>query len=67
LGIHALAWCDTVNNLNRTLDRQSLKEFEIRVLFFSEEQGDLEKFRPYALPEDEWLAQVAEQMSRRTT
>jgi DNA segregation ATPase FtsK/SpoIIIE, S-DNA-T family len=92
-GIHTLTWCDTANNLNRSLDRQGLKEFEIRVLFqmgatdssnlidsplaaklgmhralfFSEEQGHLEKFRPYALPDDEWLAHFVRQLSRRTT
>ena len=26
-----------------------------RALFYSEEQGLLEKFRPYALPEEAWL------------
>ena len=71
-----IVWCDSLNNLNRTFDRQALREFEIRVLFqmssddsstlidspaagklgpnralfFSEEQGRLEKFRPYGLP-----------------
>lgn len=91
LGIHTLAWCDTVNNLNRSLDRQGLKEFEIRVLFqmgaadssnlidsplasklglhralfFSEEQGHLEKFRPYALPDEEWLAHLKSQFAQR--
>ncbi len=33
LGIHTLAWCDSLNNVNRTFDRQSLREFELRVLF----------------------------------
>ena len=33
MGVHTLVWCDSVNNLNRTFDRQGLKEFEIRVLF----------------------------------
>ncbi len=33
LGIHVLIWCDTVNNLNRVLDHQMLREFEMRVLF----------------------------------
>ena len=91
LGIHTLTWCDTVNNLNRALDRQGLKEFEIRVLFqmgstdssnlidsplasklglhralfFSEEQGYVEKFRPYAMPEEPWLAAAAERMRGR--
>jgi S-DNA-T family DNA segregation ATPase FtsK/SpoIIIE len=91
LGIHTLTWCDTVNNLNRALDRQGLKEFEIRVLFqmgstdssnlidsplasklglhralfFSEEQGYVEKFRPYALPEEPWLAEITERIRVR--
>ncbi len=33
LGIHTLIWCDSVNNLNRTFDRQGTKEFENRILF----------------------------------
>lgn len=87
-GIHTITWCDTVNNLNRALDRQALKEFEIRVLFqmgatdssnlidsplasklgmhraffFSEEQGHMEKFRPYALPEEVWLTDAAKRI-----
>ena len=32
-GIHLIAWCDTVNNLNRSLALQQLREFEMRVLF----------------------------------
>ena len=33
VGVHTLVWCDSVNNLNRTFDRQGLREFEIRILF----------------------------------
>ncbi|MEX1016997.1 MAG: FtsK/SpoIIIE domain-containing protein [Phycisphaeraceae bacterium] len=33
LGIHVLAWCDTANALDRTLDRAVLREFDQRVLF----------------------------------
>jgi S-DNA-T family DNA segregation ATPase FtsK/SpoIIIE len=33
LGVHTIVWCDSLNNLNRTFDRQSLREFEMRVLF----------------------------------
>ncbi|MGD9689857.1 MAG: FtsK/SpoIIIE domain-containing protein [Phycisphaerales bacterium] len=33
-----------------------------RALFASEEQGTIEKFRPYALPERSWLAGCAEQI-----
>ena len=81
VAVHTLVWCDSVNNLNRTFDRQGLKEFEIRVLFqmsandssslidspaagklganralfFSEEENRIEKFRPYGLPDPQWL------------
>ena len=82
LGIHAIVWCDSLNNANRALDRAALREFEMRVLFqmspgdssnlidspiasrlganralFSnEEEGRVEKFRPYGVPSAEWLA-----------
>ena len=88
LGVHTLVWCDSLNNLNRTFDRQALREFEMRVLFqmsandsstlidspvasklgpnralfFSEEEGRLEKFRPYGLPPDDWLDEVRQQL-----
>jgi DNA segregation ATPase FtsK/SpoIIIE, S-DNA-T family len=91
-GVHTIAWCDTANNLSRALDRQSLKEFEIRVLFqmsatdssnlidapfasklgmhralfFSEEQGHLEKFRPYAVPDVHWLNEALGAMRERS-
>jgi S-DNA-T family DNA segregation ATPase FtsK/SpoIIIE len=84
LGVHTLFWCDTVNNLNRCLDRAALRELSLRIvfqmgvadssnlidspagsklgmhraLFFSEEDGRLEKFRPYGIPPDEWLEEV---------
>ncbi|MHC4978803.1 MAG: FtsK/SpoIIIE domain-containing protein [Planctomycetota bacterium] len=83
-GMHVLAWCDTATNLERSLERQGLREFDNRVLFqmsapdsttlidstaasklglhrallFNEERGTLEKFRPYALPPEPWLAEV---------
>ncbi|HWC88962.1 MAG TPA: FtsK/SpoIIIE domain-containing protein, partial [Pirellulales bacterium] len=92
LGIHVLTWCDTLNNFYRVFERQTLREFETRVLFqmsvadssslidspaasklgvfraflHSEEQGLLEKFRPYCLPGDEWLARAAELLRRRS-
>ncbi|HEY2154171.1 MAG TPA: FtsK/SpoIIIE domain-containing protein, partial [Isosphaeraceae bacterium] len=84
VNVHVLTWCDTVSNLNRTLDRQGMGEFEMRVLFqmsaadssqlidspaagrlgenraffYSEEQGRLEKFRPYSPPDEEALAEI---------
>jgi S-DNA-T family DNA segregation ATPase FtsK/SpoIIIE len=33
LGVHVLAWADTMATLDRTLDRASLREFDHRVLF----------------------------------
>jgi DNA segregation ATPase FtsK/SpoIIIE, S-DNA-T family len=33
VGVHTIIWCDSVNNMNRTLDRQGMKEFENRILF----------------------------------
>ncbi|MBV8487213.1 MAG: DNA translocase FtsK [Planctomycetaceae bacterium] len=33
VGVHTIVWCDSVNNLHRTFDRQGLREFELRVLF----------------------------------
>jgi hypothetical protein len=81
VGVHTVVWCDNLNNLNRCLERSTLREFEMRVLFqmsandsstlidspvanklgpnraifHSEEQGTVEKFRPYGVPTDEWL------------
>ncbi|HEX4149699.1 MAG TPA: FtsK/SpoIIIE domain-containing protein, partial [Pirellulales bacterium] len=33
LGIHVLTWCDTLNNFYRVFERQTLREFETRILF----------------------------------
>jgi energy-coupling factor transporter ATP-binding protein EcfA2 len=91
LGIHSIVWCDTYNNLQRALDRQSLREFDMRVLFqmgvadssnlidsplaaklgqyralfYSEEQGRLEKFRPYGVPADAWLEEAGHRLAAR--
>jgi S-DNA-T family DNA segregation ATPase FtsK/SpoIIIE len=91
LGIHTLMWCDTLNNLQRTLDRSAMRELAMRVvfqmnvsdssnlidtpaasklglhraLFFNEEEGKLDKFRPYGLPSETWLRRVQEQLRRR--
>jgi len=88
VGVHTIIWCDTLTNLNRSLDRRVLREFALRVvfqmsaedsanlvdtpaasklgpyraLFYDEEEGRLEKFRPYAVPSAEWLAWVGEQL-----
>jgi ABC-type multidrug transport system fused ATPase/permease subunit len=33
VGIHLIAWCDSYNNVMRTLDRQALRDFDTRVVF----------------------------------
>ena len=38
-----------------------------RALVFSEEQGVMEKLRPYALPGKEWLANVSTTLGNRPT
>jgi len=38
-----------------------------RALFYSEEEGRLEKFRPYALPSNAWLEWVGQQLQARQT
>jgi S-DNA-T family DNA segregation ATPase FtsK/SpoIIIE len=91
VGVHTLVWCDTLTNFNRVLDRQSLKEFDTRVLLqmsatdssllidspsagqlgrhrallHREDEGRLEKFRPYSVPSEQWLAQVCQQLQAR--
>ncbi len=91
VGIHTIIWCDSVNNMNRTLDRQGMKEFENRILFqmsandsstlidtpagsklgenralyYSEEANRIEKFRPYGIPEIEWLEGVKKRFASR--
>jgi DNA segregation ATPase FtsK/SpoIIIE-like protein len=82
VGIYCLIWCDSLTSLGRSIDRQGLRECELRVLFqmstadsshlidsplasrlgrnralyAREEQPQPEKFRPYGLPSEEWLA-----------
>ncbi len=36
-----------------------------RALFYNEQEGYLETFRPYALPDREWFAEAAEQLQAR--
>jgi len=92
-GVHTLVWADTSATLERTMNRQSIREFDNRVLFqmsatdssnlidsplanklgfyralfFSEEQGVLEKFRPYALLDETWLEHLKNQFMKKTT
>lgn len=33
VGVHTVVWCDSVTNLTRSLDRSTLREFTMRVLF----------------------------------
>jgi hypothetical protein len=89
-GVHSLVWCDSYNDVSRLVDRQTLREFEMRVvfqmsaadstnlldtpaasrlrmhrgLFYSDDLGTVEKFRPYGPPTDEWLAHVRAALNR---
>jgi S-DNA-T family DNA segregation ATPase FtsK/SpoIIIE len=89
VGVHVVAWADTLSTLERVVDRQTQREFDHRVLFqmsaadssnlidspianqlglhrallFSEEQGGLEKFRPYDALTDDWLADVRRKLA----
>ena len=38
-----------------------------RALVYSEEQGTMEKFRPYAVPDDAWLVHVRQKLASHTT
>ena len=84
-GIHLLVSLDTFNNVNRSMSRKALSEFEMRVVFqmsandsaslidspkasnlglhralyYNEQAGTLETFRPYAAPDSAWLATAA--------
>lgn len=90
LGVHTLVWCDTLANLNRSLERRGIREFGTpvafqmsaedsagvidtpaasrlgmyRALLLDENEGRLEKFRPYGLPGASWLADVRTRLSR---
>jgi hypothetical protein len=91
LGIHIITTVDTLNSVNRFMNRKALTEFEMRVVFqmsandsaslidspkagdlglhralyYNEHEGSLETFRPYALPDSEWLRQAAEKLGER--
>lgn len=92
LGVHVVTWCDTLTNLERTLDRAALREFAMRVLmqmsqndstalidvpsaatlgrnralFHSEDESTVEKFRPYAVPSEDWLRTALATFARAT-
>ena len=81
VGVFAMLWCDTLVNVQRSIDRPTMREFDQRVMmqmsaadsstlmdnpvaaklgpqraiYYTEDQGKIEKFRPYALPSAEWI------------
>lgn len=88
-GMHIITTVDTFNNVNRSMSRKALSEFEMRVvfqmsandsaslidspkagnlglhraLFYSEHEGTLETFRPYAAPDAAWFQEYAGKFS----
>ena len=92
VGMHVVAWCDTMVSIDRTFDRNVMREFDNRILFqmsasdssnlidnpaanklgpnralvYSEEQGTMERFRPYALPDTAMLSMVRGKLASRS-
>ena len=90
-GLHLIVSIDTFNNVNRSMNRKALTEFEMRVVFqmsandsaslidspkasnlglhralyYNEQAGTLETFRPYAAPSRAWLDAAAEKLAQR--
>ncbi len=82
VGVHAIVWVDSFGNASRWLERSTLRDLDLRVLFqmsasdssnlmdspaasrlgvsvalfTSEERGQSEKIRPYAIPTKEFLS-----------
>jgi hypothetical protein len=91
VGVHVIVWADTMVSIDRTFERNIMREFDNRVLFqmsaadssnlidspnanklgfhkalvYSEEQGVMERFRPYAMPDAGWLMAVKEKLGCR--
>jgi DNA segregation ATPase FtsK/SpoIIIE, S-DNA-T family len=89
VGMHAIIWCDSYNNVDRWFGRQLLREIDMRVvlqmnagdsshlidspagaklgnnraLFYSDERGTIEKFRPYAIPSPTWIDHLKQQFA----
>ncbi|HEY2762334.1 MAG TPA: hypothetical protein VGI75_16360, partial [Pirellulales bacterium] len=91
VGVYTIAWADSLTSVQRCFDRQTLREFTLRILlqmsandsshlidspsasrlgphvalFHNEEEGRLEKFRPYAWPTLDWLETVQQRLNLR--
>jgi energy-coupling factor transporter ATP-binding protein EcfA2 len=91
VGVYTVAWADSLTSVQRCFDRQTLREFALRILlqisandsshlidsplasrlgphvaiFHNEEEGRLEKFRPYAWPALDWLTTVQQRLNVR--
>jgi DNA segregation ATPase FtsK/SpoIIIE, S-DNA-T family len=92
VNVHVILAADTPTNLGRVVDRSSMREFGLRVLFqmsvndsstlidspaasrlgrnrallVTEESSQPEKFRPYGLPTNAWLAMVRERLKAKS-
>jgi energy-coupling factor transporter ATP-binding protein EcfA2 len=91
VGIHCLLWVDTAVNLQRSVDRATMRELNWKVLFqmsmadsstlvdspaaarlgmdrallADDDAGTSEKFRPYPLPDADYLGHVAAALRAR--
>jgi len=54
------------NDSSQIIDSPAASKLGLhRALFCSEEQGRMEKFRPYGIPDAAWLASAKERLARR--
>ena len=62
---HRVLFQMSANDSSNLIDSPAANKLGFyRAIAFSEEQGVLEKFRPYAMPDKTWLAHVAERLRR---
>jgi hypothetical protein len=63
---HRILFQMSANDSSNLIDSPAANKLGFhRALAYSEEQGVLEKFRPYALPTGQWLEEVKGQLARR--
>jgi DNA segregation ATPase FtsK/SpoIIIE, S-DNA-T family len=64
---HRILFQMSANDSSNLIDSPAANKLgPMRSLVYSEEQGTLEKFRPYALPDKDWIKTVTESLSNRS-
>jgi DNA segregation ATPase FtsK/SpoIIIE, S-DNA-T family len=63
---HRVLFQMSANDSSNLIDSPAANKLGFyRALAFSEEQGVMEKFRPYAVPSDQWLQHVRQELAKR--